>query len=464
MARPVEEGVEVMSILSNSLMILGVSFALAVSACGDDDDDGGGSEGGADASMPRADAEPGGATCPDHPNLTEGAGGVCSISGGANAPITQDLRLVAGKEYLLNGPVFIGDDSAETVLTIDAGVTVYGGAGSFLLIQRNSKIMAVGTADAPIVLTSAKAAGTRGASDWGGLVINGKAPINNADAADGSAPGEAGTGRYGGNTSNDSSGVLKYVRVEFAGNKVDDENELNGIAFQGVGAGTEVDFVQTHMTSDDGVEFFGGTVNVKHLVVTGADDDCIDWTGGWRGKIQFAIAQQLPESGPEAERGVEADNLEANNSATPFSSPILSNVTLISRTGNTAEGMRLRRGTKGQLWNFIVKGFGGFCARVSETQTEANVDDGSLAVQNHVYECGTGAASTGKGEEMINRDGAQVLTADPMLGADWQPAAGSPALGIGAGPTDSFFDTVDYAGAFDGTIDWAAGWIEPAVN
>lgn len=399
-------------------------------------------------------------TCPDHPNVTD-MGAVCAISGGDTTPVTEHLTLTANNEYLLDGPVFIGDDNQETVLDIEAGTTIYGGDGSFLLIQRGSKIMANGTADAPIIMTSAKAVGTRGPSDWGGLVINGRAPINNGDGQ-GQAEGEAGTGLYGGDDPTDNSGVLTYVRIEFAGNKVDTENELNGVAFQGVGNGTIVDYVQTHMTSDDGIEFFGGTVEVKHIVINGSDDDSIDWTGGWSGKAQFIIAQQLPGSGVEAERGIEADNLEGDNSATPFSSPVMSNVTVIARDGNPAEGMRLRRGTRGELHNFIVTGFGGYCVRVSEAQTEANVDDGTLVVANHVHNCTTGAAEPGKAAELV---AGQSTEGDPMLNDNWQPMNGSPALGIGAGPTDPWFDTVDYAGAFaDESDDWATGWLATAEN
>ncbi len=398
-------------------------------------------------------------TCPVHPNVTK-TGTVCSITAPDTSPVTQDLTLTANNEYLLNGPVFIGDDSMETILTIEAGVTVFGGDGSFLLIQRNSKIMANGTAAAPIVFTSAKEIGVRGPEDWGGLVINGKAPINNGGAS-GVAAGEAGTGNYGGTASDDNSGVLRYVRVEFSGAKVDAENELNGIAFQGVGSDTVVDYVQVHLSSDDGIEFFGGTVNVKHVVVTGSDDDSIDWTGGWQGKAQFVVAEQLPQSGPEAERGIEGDNLEADNSATPFSNPIMSNVTLLARSGNTANGMRLRRGTKGEFHNFIVSGFEGFCIRVTDSQTEANVTDNSLVIANHVHNCTMGAAASGAATTLV---AGQSTVGDPLLDASWQPGTGSPALAIGAGPTDAFFDTVDYAGAFDGTTDWASGWIETATN
>jgi hypothetical protein len=437
--------------------IAGAALLFTVVGCGDDDGNGGTPDARVTVDAAVTFDGPVTAACPTHPNVTV-MGDVCQITGGSTTPITQNLTLTAGKDYLLNGPVFIGNDSTETVLTIQPGVTIFGGTGSFLLIQRASKIMANGTAAAPIVMTSSKPDGQRGSSDWGGLVINGRAPINYGTET---AEGEAGTGTYGGTMPDDNSGVLRYVRVEFAGNKVDTENELNGIAFQGVGSGTQVEFVQTHMTSDDGVEFFGGTVNAKHIVITGADDDSLDWTGGWSGKVQFVVAQQLPGSGPDAERGIEADNYEFGHSNTPFSNPTISNVTLIGRTNATArQGIELRRGTKAQLHNFVVTGFGGPCVRVSDTQTAANVTDGSLAVFHMVFNC-TGAIPDGATTTLVT---GKSVTGDPMLNASWMPAAGSPALNVGAGPGDAFFDAVTYAGAFDSTNNWAAGWTATPAN
>jgi hypothetical protein len=409
------------------------------------------------------------AACPTHPNVTE-ATNRCEISSSLASPITTNLTLDKDHVWLLTGPVVIGDDTAETVLTIEPGTTVFGNDQSFILIQRSSRIVAEGTAAEPIVLTSSAAAGSRAAQDWGGLVINGRAPINVADntAGDpGSAPGEGDTGRFGGSNAADNSGVLQYVRVEFAGKDIDPENELNGIAFQGVGSGTQVDFVQVHMTQDDGIEFFGGTVNVKHVLITGANDDNIDWTDGWVGKAQFIAARELPESGQLSAdpRGIEGDNEEGNNSAEPYSSPMLSNVTLIGRAGNEFEGMRLRRGTKGQIWNSILSGWGP-CVQVTEAQTIANVADDSLTVQNLVFNC----ASPVGGEADVLQAGtdliaapANVVVGDPLI-TGWQPGTGSPALNIGAGPTDAFFDQVNYAGAFDGTNDWTTGWTTTATN
>jgi hypothetical protein len=343
--------------------------------------------------------------------------------------MTQNLTLDAGNDWYLEGPLVVGNDTDKTVLTLEPGTTVYGGDGSFILIQRSSQIMAEGTKDEPIVLTSAKAAGSRGSEDWGGLVINGRAPINNA-----------------------------------ANNKVDLENELNGFAFQGVGSGTTVEYIQAHMTSDDGVEFFGGTVHVRYVVVTGSDDDSVDWTGGWTGKAQFVVAKQLSESGTEAERGIEADNLKGTNSATPYSSPTLSNVTLIAREGNGKQGVMVREGTKGQFHNMVISGFG-VCVKVDHAQTEANVDDQSLAMANVVYDCGATAEDGNKAAELTGANAANK-SGSPALGGPmgWMPAAGSPALGIGPGPSDTFFAATDYAGAFDGTADWTEGWIETATK
>lgn len=213
------------------------------------------------------------------------------------------------------------------MLTIEPGTQIFGETSSkaFLVIRRGSKIQAVGTKAAPIVFTSSKAAGARARGD-GGVVINGRAPINGCDAAPCVAEGEGGTGLYGGANAADDSGTLRYVRVEFGGFPITEDNELNGIAFQGVGSGTDVDHIQIHMAKDDGIEFFGGTASAKFILTTGVSDDNIDWTDGWTGKLQFAVAQQYEDTG---DNGIEADNNGDNNAALPRSSPTLSNLTLI---------------------------------------------------------------------------------------------------------------------------------------
>ena len=150
------------------------------------------------------------------------------------------------------------------ILEIEAGTTIYGDSATngTLVIARGSQIHAHGTAAAPIVMTSDQLEGERARGDWGGLIINGYAPLN---IEGGEAEGEGDTGTYGGDDPTDSSGILEYVRVEFAGTEFSPDNELNGIAFQGVGSGTTVENVMVKFNKDDGLEFFGGTVEVKYV-------------------------------------------------------------------------------------------------------------------------------------------------------------------------------------------------------
>jgi hypothetical protein len=218
--------------------------------------------------------------------------------------ITSDTTWTPGNVYVLNGTVFV----ENAALTIEAGTRIVGNGSTIgtLVISQSGQIFANGRADAPIVFTSDQPAGSRGRANWGGLIINGDAPIN---VPGGTAFGEGDTGVYGGSNPDDSSGVLRYVRVEYAGIEFSPDNELNGIAFQGVGRGTVAEFLQVHFNKDDGIEMFGGTVDVKYAIVTGIGDDSFDWTEGWQGRGQFWIAQQ---HGDDADQGFEADNIVYN--------------------------------------------------------------------------------------------------------------------------------------------------------
>lgn len=408
----------------------------------------------------------------------------CVISG----TITEDLTLTADLPWLLRGGVFIGDDVNETVLTIEPGTTVYGETSTdgFLVIRRGSKIMAEGTADAPIVFTSSKEAGTRARGDWGGLIINGRAQTNACgEDVTGICEsfGEGGTGYYGGDDPSDSSGVLKYVRVEFAGTLISPDNELNGIAFQAVGSGTEVDYIQVHQNADDGVEFFGGSVEVKHVVVTAVGDDSIDWTDGWQGKLQYAVAQQWSDAG---DQGIEADNNADNNDASPRSMPTLSNVTLIGSPDSSSSdlGMLLREGTAANLYNMVVVGFNEACLDVDQQATFDQIDGGSLTIASSIFDCATTYVTTDEdfdGDEKNDPDPSDITAwfeggsgntlgdaglADPFNEATpgWVPGAGSAALSGGSAPSDAFFDAASFRGAFDDGADWTAGWTTAAPN
>jgi hypothetical protein len=397
-------------------------------------------------------------------------GSVCVLSG----TLTDDLTLTADTEWLLRGGVFIGDDVNATTLTIEPGTKIYGESSTdgMLVVRRSSRIVADGTADAPIVFSSSKLEGERARGDWGGLIINGRAPINSCDEG-GTGPceafGEGGTGFYGGDDPNDDSGVLRYVRVEFAGTLISPDNELNGIAFQGVGAGTVIDHVQVHMNADDGVEFFGGTANAKHILVTGVGDDSLDWTDGWTGNIQFAVLQQYDDAG---DQGIEADNNGEVNTATPKSNPTLSNVTVIGSPASATSdiGILLREGTAASLHNIVVMGFNEACLDIDSDESWNEAASGGLTIANSLVDCST---------PYLEDDGEPGLVADWFL-ADTSNGEGSAGLAdpynltspdftgsnvAGAVvPADSFFDQVDFIGGVDPSDDWTAGWTTTAPN
>ena len=185
--------------------------------------------------------------------------------------------------------------------------------------------------------------------------------------------GEGGTGNYGGPDANDDSGILQYVRVQYAGFEITTDNELNGIAFQGVGDGTHVDYIQVHNNDDDGVEFFGGTVDVRHIVLTGVDDDALDWVAGWNGTAQDIL---VIGSGV-GDNGFEGDNNSSNNTVMPRSNPQISNFTLIGGP-NEDLGMQIREGTHGLFVNGVVSSWDDGCLDVDDEATFTDIDSGAV--------------------------------------------------------------------------------------
>ena len=290
--------------------------------------------------------------------------------------INENFTMTSGQNWMISGGVFVEDGNT---LTIPGGQTIYADPDvtSFLSIKQGGKIMAEGTNTNPIVFTPLKSDPTYG--DWGGLIINGKAKLNTGFSAE----GEGGTGIYGGDNDEDNSGVLRYIRVEYAGKILGTDNELNGFSFNGVGNGTTVEYIQAYKGADDGIEFFGGTVNVRYAVSTHNQDDAFDWTHGWRGKGQYWYVQQGPDGG---DRGIEADNNSDDNTLSPYSNPTLSNITLNGVDDGDASntGMRLREGTKGQIFNAYVTGFPKYGVRVSEQTSLDHVTNGDLFVANSI--------------------------------------------------------------------------------
>ncbi|HIW19409.1 MAG TPA: hypothetical protein IAA49_02555, partial [Candidatus Alistipes pullicola] len=262
----------------------------------------------------------------------------------------------------------------------------------------------------------------------------------------------------GGNDDADNSGVLKYIRLEYTGYALDEEHEANGISFYGVGNGTQVEYIQAYKGSDDGFEFFGGSVNVKHMVVTSCTDDSYDWTEGWNGKGQFLVAYQEPSAtlGDNCDCLMECDNNGKNAAATPVSHPILANVTLV---GNNAQsgadnGVLLRAGTEVELYNAIITGKKQ-CIAVETPETENSF---SKAQQPSKLEY------VSMSSELHSEEG--IYTNDRFVAAegnvtDYTNVLTSNYVGtIEGGKTlaDSFFTPADYKGAVSADDDWTSGW------
>ena len=397
--------------------------------------------------------------------------------------ITKNTTLTADRRWLLLGQVRVTE---KATLTIAPGTIVCGDATdpqrvSFLNIDQDAKLIADGSRDKPIVFTSSRSAGERRTSDWGGIVLRGRAAINlppGNEQACGSLEGNAGSyGPCGTLRSDDSSGILRYVRIEFAGREVAPNNELNGLTFGGVGSGTVVDFVQVHRGSDDAFEFFGGSVNVRHLVATAALDDSFDWDQGYVGKGQFLVSQQILADG---NNGIEADSNRDNNSLLPRSSPQFYNLTLVGTgpgsnpKGEKRFGVTLRQGTAGQIENVIVTGFTEMGATLAQESTCTELAAGRLQLKSALFfdngrdltsnlstvtmPCDL-AAALRKGD--LREQNPLLRRPHDQRTPDFRPQPSSPALtGAASLPTDPFFAPVTYVGAFgaaDGD-DWTQGW------
>ena len=264
--------------------------------------------------------------------------------------ITSNLTLKSGNSYTLNGELLVKEGAT---LNIEPGVKIvaqYDDRVDYILIEQGAKINAEGTASAPIVMTSSK----EEPGAWGGIHICGRAHTN---AEGGKGSSEIGGAVYGGDNDADNSGVLKYVRVEYTGYAFDEEHEANGMTFYGVGNGTVVENCEAYHGSDDGFEFFGGSVNVKNMVVVNCSDDSFDWTEGWNGKGENLVAFQESEDtlGYDCDSLIEADNNENNYAATPVSHPVLRNLILVGN-GGSKQGIRLRRGTEVEITSAKVCG------------------------------------------------------------------------------------------------------------
>ncbi len=277
---------------------------------------------------------------------------------------TGDYTFTSDKVWVLNGLVFVNDGQ---ILTIEAGTLIKGKPGtsenaSALIVARGGKINAVGTALSPIVFT-AEADNYEGTGinagitgQWGGIIILGKAVTNNSTvekAIEGIATGET-RGLYGGTDDADNSGILKYVSIRHGGTNIGADNEINGLTLGAVGSGTTIDYIEVAANADDGIEFFGGSVMVKHALVAGCSDDSYDYDEGFHGKGQFWVSIHNSES----DRGGEHDGGPSDNeTGNPYSTPVIYNATYIAAAGNGSKTVSLRDNAGGTYKNSIFTDF-----------------------------------------------------------------------------------------------------------
>lgn len=310
------------------------------------------------------------------------------------------ITLNPAETYQLTGALIVEDGAS---LVIPAGTTVEatGGTSAYIAVAQGGKIYVNGTSTNPVIMTSS--ANIPAPGDWGGLVICGKAPINKGATAQ----AEVSDLSYGGTTSNDNSGVVQYLRLEYTGATFNNSKEFNGLSLFGVGSGTTIDYVQLHQGNDDGIEFFGGTVTANHLIVTHPTDDAFDWTEGWTGSGTNWYAKLDNGRG---HRGIEGDNLESDNTATPYSNPTITNVTIIGNgDGTEDDGFKIRRGTKGNFTNCILKGWNEGI-EVDDAQTVSNLNDGSLKFQNIKFDGCTKAYDIDGTDYTTNTDAAAAYS------------------------------------------------------
>lgn len=316
----------------------------------------------------------------------QGGGGTTPTDNTIGGVQTADLTLEANTEYVLTEALIM---SEGTTLTIPAGVVIKAnrGAGVYIAIVQGARIIAEGTSTSPIVLTSNVA--TPAAGDWGGLIVLGRAPINSVAGGDTTSTSEIGGLPYGGSNSSDDSGIIKYVRVEYSGGAADASSENNGFSFYGVGNGTTIQFIQAFEGKDDGIEFFGGTVNASNLSVIGAQDDSVDWTEGFTGTLTDVYIEHRVSH----DKGIEADgfNTDIGNNSNPvfWSKPTVTNLTIVGRgSANENEAVRLRAGTQGNFTNVLIRGFEEAFDLDAEGDepTGQGVLDGDLSVTDVTFE------------------------------------------------------------------------------
>ncbi|MFP4470594.1 MAG: hypothetical protein ACLFPE_07915 [Bacteroidales bacterium] len=397
---------------------------------------------------------------------------------------TGTVTWFADREYILNGLVFVNDGQT---LTIEPGTVIRARTGqadkaSALIVARGGRIIAKGTAEDPIIFTvegddlqGSIPLETRGL--WGGLIILGNAPLNvsgNEAFIEGISISEP-RAVFGGDNPEDNSGVLQYVSIRHGGTHIGEGNEINGLTLGGVGSGTLIDYVEIISNADDGVEFFGGTVNCRHLAVAFCGDDAFDFDMGYQGKGQYWLAIQTPEIGNLI---AELDGSPAHASARPFTAPLIFNLTAIGRGQENPAGMiSFRNNAGGAFINsiFVDQQWG---VRVEYNDNSDNSleqwQEGNLLLAGNTFHNvafdtpesiftiigdDPGQALLQEWHAYFYDDGNQVN--DPGIGADAATYRLFPDTAFQPGalvtPADVWFEKAEYAGAFK-NYNWLLGW------
>jgi hypothetical protein len=408
---------------------------------------------------------------------------------------TGTTTWTSDKVYILDGFVFVNEGQT---LTIEAGTVIKGKEGngenaSALIVARGGKIIAEGTAAKPIVFTSIAdrllnnaldASGNRVAVEggnlgttqglWGGVVLLGKATINtpngSAKQIEGVPTSEA-RGLYGGTNDADNSGTVKYVSIRHGGSDIGAGNEINGLTLGAVGNGTQIDYVEIFANKDDGVEWFGGTVNTKHLVISNCGDDAVDYDEGWRGQNQFWFIDQTAGGDNGGEHDGGPSDCEA---CQPYATPIVYNATFIASSASRA--LRFRDNAGGEYHNSIFNGYGkGWEVELlTDAQDSYKMfENGLLKFQNNIV-YGPSASSlafvsAGDGVSDADKSAANAAllayfnttchNVDPMLNIYYVPTnAGYTSATSASG---AFFTAAAYKGAFNtstASSNWMQGW------
>lgn len=383
--------------------------------------------------------------------------------GGSVTEITTDTTWANDTIYRLRAGVTV---KSGATLTIEPGTVVQAkGANVGIIIERGGRIVAEGRREAPVRITCEANTGERESGCWGGLIVRGSAPVNSdEESIDGTASEMEPL--YGGDHADDSSGVLRFVRVEFAGGSTDVAKRPAAIGFHGVGSGTVIDHVQAHAGAGDGITFLGGTAHCGFCVLSGAQDDSLDWAEGWLGTAQHMYMQQ----GPRGEHGIEAS--DGSSASTTQARPAQYNVTLVGgaslhEQSSSGDGIRLDSGATLSTRNVVLTGFGGAALDVQGDSVAAFMAGGASSLRNAILHANGGLLEATQIKGGVDSY-ISFTDTDPMLrnvryegNPDPRPKNGSPALefGVSAIPpsTGALTSTTEHIGAF-GTKNWLEEW------